>query len=111
MHTSPSNKSYIGYTSYSIDKRLTAHLKESNQGSDRIFHKALRKYGVDNFKSEILHNDIVNVEEAKILEKFYIEKYNTLCINVNGYNMTKGGDGVQLFGKDNGMYGKTHRRS
>lgn len=111
MHTSPSGKSYIGYSSYTIDERFKQHVNESIRGSDTIFHKALRKHDADRFESIILEDNIETHEKAKELEKYYIKKYDTFNPNKlgsNGYNMTPGGDGVQLFGEYNGMYGKTH---
>lgn len=108
MHTSPSNKSYIGYTSHSMEERFAGHILESSRNSQTRFHKALRKYGKDKFESKILQCEIETVEEAKELEKYFIKKYNTFGRDSNGYNMTPGGEGVQLFGDDNGMFGIGH---
>lgn len=108
-HTSPSNKSYIGYTKNTMEIRYRGHCKSAEKGSDCRFHKAIRKYGKENFISEIIHDNILTIEEAKILEKKYIIEFNTLGRNSDGYNMTPGGDGVQLFGEENGMYGKKHK--
>ena len=50
------------------------------------------KYGIENFIVEELC-ECAN-EELSSYEIQYIEKYNTYS---NGYNATKGGDGVILF--------------
>lgn len=107
-HTFNNGKSYIGYTSKTLEKRLEEHISAANNGSTTKFHKAIRKYGSDTITSECLIDSIETKEQAKLLEIESIEKYNTFGRNSNGYNMTKGGDGNSLFGEENGMYGKTH---
>jgi len=86
------NKSYIGKTIFSMEERLAGHIKSSRNGSEYAFHRALRKYGVDNFTSEILESDI---EESIISEreKYWIKKYKSF--GKLGYNMTIGGEGTQ----------------
>jgi len=44
------------------------------------------------------------------MEYHYIKQYHSHYTK-NGYNITYGGEGTQLFGKLNGMYGKkrTHQ--
>ena len=47
-------KSYIGQTSISVDHRKNQHLWSSFNENDSswhlYFHKAIRKYGIDNFE-------------------------------------------------------------
>ena len=76
-------------TSRSLEKRIEYHLKSAEMGSDLHFHRAIRKYGIDDFKKEILEecNDLFLLKEREI---FWIEKFNSF---ENGYNMTSGGDG------------------
>ena len=90
-----SKKLYIGQTSISIEKRWESHIKESFSGSNLKFHRAIRKYGSDNFHIE----EVMWVEaptkkalKAKLdfLEKHFIKRYDT---KRNGYNMTDGGEG------------------
>ena len=84
--TSPSNKSYIGLTT-NYKRRMKKHSKAI--GNCKL-QCAIRKYGWDNFKKEILEE----VEDPKLLpklEKFYIKFYHTFD---SGYNMTLGGDGL-----------------
>ena len=51
------NNAYIGL-SINIEKRWLAHKERSqdvfNKEYDKILYKAFRKYGIDNFKFEIL---------------------------------------------------------
>lgn len=82
------NKQYIGQTIKSIKQRFEQHLRNSeNSDINRMpIHKAIKKYGKDNFKVELLER--VPLEEANTKEKYYINKYNTYH---DGYNATLGG--------------------
>lgn len=88
------NKSYIGQ-SVNIDARRRQHIATSyyplSNTYNTAFHKAIRKYGVDNFNFEVL--TICNIEELDALEKYYISKYNSIV--PNGYNMTPGGENAR----------------
>ena len=87
MHTSPSNKRYIGVTSRSPNERWrNGHGYKNNVH----FTRAIEKYGWDNFKHEILATKLTE-EEAYKMEVELIEKYNTFNSN-NGYNLTSGGE-------------------
>lgn len=76
-------KSYIGQTKH-FEIRKKQHLQAKD---NYIFHKALRKYGQENFKWEILEEcsyDLLNEKET-----YWIKFYNSYS---NGYNSTLGGD-------------------
>lgn len=83
-HTSPTGKKYIGQTN-NYNRRCREH-KTSNRCP--AFRNAIIKYGWDNFTHTILE-DGLTLDEANILEEFYISKYNTLA--PNGYNLQTGG--------------------
>lgn len=88
-------KIYIGQTLHP-NKRFSAHKRAYHDNS--TFHFAIKKYGFENFKYEILHTfNYRSKEEAKILlnfwEKFYIKECDSANKNV-GYNLTQGGDGT-----------------
>lgn len=84
---------YIGQTIKSLYERKLSHIRESKR-SNFYFHKALNKYGIDNFTWEILeHCD--SKEELDEMEFHYIKQYNSM--RPNGYNLTYGGDGVVGF--------------
>ena len=80
---------YIGKTISTINERFKGHLSAIDNGSDAHFHRALRKYGIENFNSEVLEDEIKeeNINEREI---YWIQYYDTFN---NGYNMTQGGDG------------------
>ena len=80
------NKTYIGQ-SKSIETRYKRHLYDANKGSKTIFHRALIKYGIENFTFEIIEEcDVSRLDER---EKYYIKQYGSLM--PNGYNMQTGG--------------------
>ena len=63
-------------------------------------HKAIRKYGVENFEVCILEKDLDKYEEMNQKEIYYIEKYDTLSNKGKGYNLSNGGNnGYSLAGK------------
>ena len=85
-------KKYIGQTTKTLDMRKNRHLRESfNYDSQKLFHKALRKYGKDLLIWKIVEKNI-NISKLNDKEIFYIDKFNTLN---NGYNMTIGGYSVR----------------
>lgn len=90
IHTNKlNNKSYVGKTKSTLEKRLVLHLNSVKNGSKFPFHRALRKYGIENFISAVLEENISN-ENIRDRERFWIEEYKSyLC----GYNCTKGGEG------------------
>lgn len=95
-HTSPSGKVYVGITS-NLERRWAA------KGyyyclSDTIFSRALRKYGWDSFKHEVLVSNISEAE-AKLLEQELIQLYKVMGMS---YNMSDGGEGYK------GKHTKSH---
>ena len=77
-------KQYVGQ-SIGIAHRWIEH---KNSKENYPISKAIRKYGKDNFKFEIIENCLPKDLDEK--EKYYIKKYNT--ITPNGYNITYGGN-------------------
>lgn len=95
-YTSPNGKCYIGQTTRPVERKIE-HISQALSGSKLAFHRAIRKYGIDNFTYEILCSVRANSkrklkESLDTLESFYIEKYNSN--GVCGYNLTSGGDGI-----------------
>lgn len=86
------NKKYIGQTN-NFKRRSKQHREDSfmNYNEARYrqpIHQAIRKYGIENFKIEILEENIPTDKIDK-KEQYYIKKYNTIA--PNGYNLTEGG--------------------
>lgn len=89
MHITPSNKKYIGITKQIPKKRWNSG---SGYRHNKYFYSAIKKYGWNNIKHEILFEGL-SKEEAKNKEIELIELYN-LTDRRFGYNITKGGDGL-----------------
>lgn len=80
------NKSYIGQ-SKNIERRWEEHRKSARLNSQYTIHRAIRKYGLDNFSFEVLYE--CSEEELGRYEKFYIIIFGTYQ---KQYNMTEGGE-------------------
>lgn len=112
------NKIYIGQDSKNNPKYL---------GSGKILKRAIKKYGKENFKKEVLE-ECNNQIELDNREQYWINLLNTTNQNI-GYNISFGGQtgwhkGLKhseetkklfsetrkgkLTGNKNGMYGKKH---
>jgi group I intron endonuclease len=83
---------YIGITK-NARKRWQQHALAADRGSKITIHAAIRKYGFDNFKKEILLTSTFSY--VKEMEVKAVAAFN--CIAPNGYNLTKGGDGIVGF--------------
>ena len=81
-------KVYIGQTRHSLETRKIRHLQCARNGYNTHFYQAIRKYGEDNFKWEILCS-ASSKQELNDLETYFITKYDSIK---HGYNMVDGGD-------------------
>lgn len=82
-------KIYIGLTTKGLEKRKKGHLSSSKKKHPKyIFHKAIAKYGEDNFIWEII-DDADTLNELSEKEIFWIGFYNSIV--PNGYNISTGG--------------------
>ena len=81
--TSPSNKSYIGITSQTLEERIIQHTRNAG----RKLRNALKKYPIEQWKKEII-DTASNLDELCNKEIYYIKLYNTIK---NGYNTHIGG--------------------
>ena len=91
MHTSPSQKKYIGITKQDPSQRWGKDGHRYKRCTS--FWRAICKYGWNNIKHEII-DTADTLEEANHKERYYIEKYQTHDSRY-GYNCTNGGDGVE----------------
>ena len=84
------NKIYIGQTSQTAAARWSSHKKNFKQlRDDMAIHKAMFKYGEDNFSFEIIEE----CENALLADRecYWIAHYNSYK---DGYNSTIGGEGA-----------------
>ena len=88
------NNLYVGQTKYSIEQRFNEHWYEAQHLTtkhyDTVLHKAMCKYGIKNFKIELLEEGLTK-DQVDAREIYYIEFYDSFR---HGYNMTKGGQGI-----------------
>ena len=121
-------KSYIGFTSKSVDQRWSEHVYWAlHRNSHYRIHAAIRKYGPENFEQYVLAEGSDENYVLNTLEPKFIAEYNT---QKNGYNTLPGGSerqslrhsdetkqkmslhnrwrGKSRSGQNNPMYGKHH---
>ena len=84
------NKVYIGQTTTTLEERIKHH-KSSYNIKDYHFYYAIRKYGWNDFEWEVVEDNINDITILNKREKYWIEYYNSY---ENGYNSTRGGDGI-----------------
>ena len=86
------HKVYIGKTTKVMENRRKDHLYKSSRGSNTYFHKAITKYGKENFVWSVLEE---SSDETVLFEKEkeYISKFRSNDPEY-GYNLTVGGEGV-----------------
>ena len=88
-------KSYIGKTEYSIERRFKEHCSESERERswNRPLYRAMRKYGIEHFSISLIE-ETDNTAEA---EQYWISYFNTYK---TGYNATLGGEGTKFYDYD-----------
>ncbi len=82
---------YIGITTKSTESRWKRHLAWANWSKPYLLHHAIKDFGAENFSIETIA-EASSIKELKELEKKFIEQHDSL--KPNGYNMTRGGQGV-----------------
>jgi group I intron endonuclease len=101
-HTNRLNgKAYVGFTpkvpipgltaEELLHRRWKGHLFDAERGSDLVFHKAIRKHGLEAFDHEILEV-CDTLEQVLEREIYWIAEQHT-SLDEGGYNMTHGGEG------------------
>lgn len=100
-----SGKWYIGQTIRDLDTRKNEHIHDSFDEKDEAynykFHRAIRKYGVENFVWFVIEDNILvpyhyengeEVQDKSLLnerEIYWVDYYDSFK---HGYNMTPGGN-------------------
>ena len=83
---------YVGKTERTLEERDKKRFAPSAVKDSVSLKRAMVKYGKENFIREIVE-DNVPPELLKEREKYWIAHFDDFH---NGYNKTKGGDGVDL---------------
>jgi hypothetical protein len=84
-------KVYIGKTVNTIKERWLEHVDEAKRGDNSLLHKAIRKYGENNFCVDFIEE--CSNDDLSIKEIYYIALFQS-HLEHNGYNMTLGGEGA-----------------
>lgn len=81
-------KVYIGQTVQRLEKRIRTHIRDARVGSTAVFHKAIRKYGENNFTYQAI-DYAHSANELTLKEMEWVDKENTFVDSEesNGYNM------------------------
>ena len=94
---SVNGKVYIGFTT-NWPQRINGHNYDRRYGNanNKAFYNAIKKYGWDNFVWEAIYQSQDMEHTLKIMEPHFIEEYRSWVgfEDNNGYNTTKGGEGV-----------------
>ncbi len=90
------NKPYVGQTIKGYKKRFRKHKEASRRGSDLAIHRAIRKYGEDNFWVDLVETVTAKTEDELLIKLNQREIYWIKALNSKrgGYNMTSGGQGM-----------------
>ena len=83
---------YVGFTSKTSEMRWKEHCLAAARKSPYVFHRAIRKYGVDSFSVETIHTGSDLKHTLEVMEPHFIVEHNTHT-SKGGYNMTMGGEG------------------
>lgn len=86
-HTAPNGKVYIGITRLDVKRRWQ---NGTNYKTNRHFDSAIKKYGWDNIKHEIVFCGVTK-REAEEKEKQLIKEYDSTN-PLKGYNIESGGN-------------------
>jgi predicted XRE-type DNA-binding protein len=90
------HKGYVGMTCKPAEQRFKEHLQAARRGIDYALHRAIRKYGEENFHIFPI-DEASSEEQAFELEQEWIERLGTYEFE---YNATPGGRGITLSGEE-----------
>ena len=91
--TSPSGRTYVGYTGQPVKERVRQHVVKALNGMKHPLSAAIRKYGFDSFVVEVLSTHETS-EEA------FAEEIRQIAAHPKGYNLSPGGDGDLLAARE-----------
>lgn len=87
----PTDKYYVGQT-VNPEKRFKRHINDTiNKKDNSKFHRAIRKYGLENFIYCVLEDNVLR-DNLNMREIDWIEYYDSFY---SGYNLTLGADGAK----------------
>lgn len=104
LHITPNGKRYYGITKLEPKKRWS---NGKGYKSNQYFTRAINKYGWDNIEHIILFDSLTE-SEAKELEQYYIQWYDTANRDY-GYNISLGGEGGNASEETRGKMSESHK--
>lgn len=78
-----------------IGKKHSITFYENYYGSGKLIKRALEKYGLENFKVEVIKWS-KTLDELNYDEKYYIKYFDSNFKSGKGYNISDGGDGGNI---------------
>ena len=101
MYTNKINgKGYVGKAEDFLIRKQThiygSYNKKNKRDYNTPFHRAIRKYGIENFEVTILKENLTK-DEMNYWEDYYIETFDLYAKNGKGYNVAKGGRGGNTY--------------
>jgi group I intron endonuclease len=95
-------KSYIGFTSKSVDQRWSEHVYWAlHRNSHYRIHAAIRKYGPENFEQYVLAEGSDENYVLNTLEPKFIAEYNTQKMDTTHYREVVSGNPFVIRMKQN----------
>ena len=91
-----------------IGKHQTTNIDDDYFGSGKCLNAAFKKYGLENFRKDILLF-LTNAEELALEERLVVNE--DFVKRPDTYNLSIGGQNPILYGENNGFFNKTHSKS
>lgn len=88
------SKCYVGQTRMGLSKRIACHKCDSKKHQNMVIYRAVRKYGWENFRIEVLES-CIGIGDLDQREIFWIAQMGSMV--PNGYNVDKGGNSQGKF--------------
>lgn len=82
-------KTYVGVTRFTPEKRWARHIYTSSTIPKTYFHRAIAKYGPENFKVVPIAS-VLNITDASAVEQEVIKTFQPGCNQTNGGEFTVG---------------------
>ena len=96
LRNTVNGKGYVGqHSKGKVEDRWQRHFSDSKAGSNLSLHRAIRKYGFENFEKVVLWTG--PTDKLNEMEEHFIKQLNTFTRNGQGYNATFGGKTMRGF--------------
>ena len=101
---------YVGQTRRGLAQRWASHKSVARCGGSSHLHRAMRKYGIENFIIDCVRPIEYDLTSEEELSAFEIEMIHALRNNCHLYNASKGGEGAYRRSEETCLrIGKSHK--